>query len=128
MIDKIIEELQREIRTIMDTYVGSMQDDIFSELETLEQETIFEIAKKYENDGWILCSERLPEIETILGNKINYLACCGADNYLITGYCEGWNCFRDFDGEVSKINEITSVIAWKELELYKEIQNEPKKN
>jgi hypothetical protein len=42
-VDAVKEQVREEIRNIMDTYVGSMPDDIFSELETLEQEKIGEI-------------------------------------------------------------------------------------
>lgn len=42
-IEALEVQVREEIRTIMDTYVGSMPDDIYSELETLEQETIEKI-------------------------------------------------------------------------------------
>lgn len=43
--DSVKEQVCEEIRIIMDTYVGSLPDDVYSELETLEQETISEIFK-----------------------------------------------------------------------------------
>lgn len=45
------EQVVEEVRCIMDTYCGSMADDVYSELETLEQETIEEIFKACGNYG-----------------------------------------------------------------------------
>lgn len=42
-LEAVKEQVCEEIRTIMDTYAGSIPDDIYSELETLEQETIAKI-------------------------------------------------------------------------------------
>lgn len=39
-VEAVQTQVCEEIRTVMDTYVGSMPDDIYSELETLEQETV----------------------------------------------------------------------------------------
>lgn len=44
-VDAVKEQVCDEIRCIMDTYCGSLPDDVYSELETLEQETVEEIFK-----------------------------------------------------------------------------------
>ena len=74
------------------------------------------IVKKYDNDGWIDVRDKFPEVETTQFNKVQYL--CAMDNgfYQVLSYCEGWNCFRDCNGDVENTNEIFSVLAWKEIE------------
>lgn len=44
-VDKVVEQLQAEVRCVMDTYCGSLPDDAFGDLETLEQEIIEKVVK-----------------------------------------------------------------------------------
>ena len=40
--------------------------------------------------------------------------------YQVLSYCEGWNCFRNYNGDIENTNEIFSVLAWKEIETFVE--------
>lgn len=62
---------------------------------------------------WIPCGERLP-------NKDGYYLVCvdwPRDNVDVLRWADGWNCFRDFDGNVSRKSELGCdiVIAWMPL-------------
>lgn len=60
-----------------------------------------EVAQEY-NNGWILCSERLPE-------TYDNLLICQSDGYVNVGYCS-LNEFRDMNSYLYK-----DVIAWQPL-------------
>ena len=45
--------------------------------------------------------------------------------YSMLRYCEGWNCRRTHDGEISREHEITGVIAWKSVEPFEEEDAKP---
>jgi len=59
MIDKIIEELEYHKLGWENTDEYNLQRRPFIEAYSKS----IEIVKRYENDGWILCSERLPKCE-----------------------------------------------------------------
>lgn len=62
---------------------------------------------------WIPCSERLPNKDG------RYLVCTNweQDNIDVLRWADGWNCFRDFDGNVYRKSELDrdTVIAWMPL-------------
>lgn len=62
---------------------------------------------------WIPCSERLPNKDG------HYLVCVdwSQDNVDVLRWADGWNCFRDFDGNVYRKSELDrdTVIAWMPL-------------
>lgn len=62
---------------------------------------------------WIPCSERLPNKDG------RYLVCMDIvqDNIDVLRWADGWNCFRDFDGNVHRKSELDrdTIIAWMPL-------------
>ena len=115
MIDKIIEELECECEKYHDFAEEDMNSDYWERYEAYKE--AIEIVKKYDNDGWVLCNDRLPTIETTQFNNVQYLTSYG-ESCQVLPYCDGWNCFRDYTGYVSKSNEVESVVAWKEIKPY----------
>ena len=74
--------------------------------------------RQYEADiedmpKWIPCSERLPNKDG------RYLVCTdwAQDNIDVLRWADGWNCFRDFDGNVYRKSELDrdTIIAWMPL-------------
>ena len=114
MIDKII----RELKANKFEYWGCMNDGDKPDL-LVPLDRAIEIVKKYDNDGWIDVNNALPEVESTQFNKVQYLCAMDSETYQTLSYCEGWNCFRNYNGEVEKESEIDSVLAWKEVETYK---------
>lgn len=100
MIDKIIEELEYE--------KGNYEADTVEEANAIEQsfEKAIKIVKKYENDGWVLCSDRLPKIESIFCNEYK-------DFLIGYGYEDGGS-NTGFSAESENII-LMDAVAWKPL-------------
>ena len=116
MIDKIIEELECECEKYHDFAEEDFNSDYWERYEAYKE--AIEIVKKYDNDGWTDVNDALPAIESTQFNKVQYLCSMDSESYQVLTYCDGWNCFRSFNGNVEKENEIDSVLAWKEIEPY----------
>jgi len=97
-IDKIIEELE-------ELYINKvLTDEELAHNRAINNAT--EIVKKYENNGWILCSNILPEKESLFCNKYN--------NFLIGyGYKDNGSC-TGFSAE-SGYALLMDAVAWCEL-------------
>ena len=113
MIDKIIEELELNKFEYYDCMSEDGEPELFVSLDKA-----IEIVKKHENDGLIDANDALPIVETSQFNKIQYLCAMESGFYQVLSYCEGWNCFRDYNGNTENINEIFGVLAWKEIKPY----------
>ena len=78
-------------------------------------ETLLVEGEMYDVDmpKWIPCSERLPNKDG------RYLVCTdwAQDNIEVIRWADGWNCFRDFDGNVYRKSELDrdTIIAWMPL-------------
>lgn len=64
---------------------------------------------------WIPCSERLPENPKSSVDIKTYLVCFDSGDITDLMWCDGWNCCFNDMGMVSKVNELTGVIAWMPL-------------
>ena len=64
---------------------------------------------------WIPCNERLPENPKSSVDIKTYLVCFDDGNITDLMWCDGWNCYFNSMGMVSKENELTEVIAWMPL-------------
>jgi len=72
---------------------------------------------------WIPVSERLPENPPTIFDIKAYLVCKDFGGMQVVVWCDGWNCTMDFNGVISKKNEIKGIVAWMPLpEPYKEEQ------
>ena len=113
MIDKIIEELE-------DLYIDIVTEGDSSLINSHNNaiDKVIEIVNKHQNDGWVDVNDRLPTIETTQFNNVQYLCAMESGFYQVLPYCDGWNCFRDYTGYVSKSNEVNSIVAWKEIKPY----------
>ena len=115
MIDKIIEELGKLAKENLGYNNSNMTE---SEMRTYCSLSLFEveeIVKKYENDGWISVKDRLPESNYDILNHKDYLTYNEYGTYMLLPYCKGWNCTPNLNGTPCKENEITDVIAYREL-------------
>ena len=126
MIDKIIEELEYHKLGWENTDEYNLQRRPFIEAYS----KAIEIVKRYENDGWILCSERLPEnekevevsVERRLQDKIIKFTCRAfyedgtvrTDN---SAFC--WDNCDDFEYDEEKDSSIISN-GWFESNRYSE--------
>lgn len=66
---------------------------------------------------WKLCKDELPSENS---NVSRYMIAHDYDGELInagviTSYYDGWNCSKDFDGNIYNKAEITDVVAWCEV-------------
>ena len=104
MIDKIIKNLLLERNAEQVTY---NTDEAIKEHKE-QCDFLIELLEKQKTNGWIPCSERLPE-------TYDNLLICQSDGYVNVGYCS-LNEFRDMNSYLYK-----DVIAWQPLpEPYKE--------
>lgn len=103
MIDKIIEELVRLRIENAPIY----HDDDYEQGYKQAMNDVEEIVKKYDNDGWVLCSERLPKeySEVYITNDF------GSVCHLF--YSRKEFRFGSYDSSTLAIE----VIAWKPFEL-----------
>ena len=69
----------------------------------------WEEAKRIGNKGWIPCGDRLPDTDG------EYLIQTEVGTLNILYYAGGWNCSRDYHGNVSRAHEIKDVVAWRPL-------------
>jgi len=73
---------------------------------------------EYVEQGWIPCSKRLPENTD---EWKAYITCNEKGIISTTFWADGWNCWRNPDGEINRACEITDIVAWMPLpEPYKE--------
>lgn len=59
---------------------------------------------------WINAREEAPKTE----NK-QYLVALDSGMIMSLEYCEGWNCHREYTGEIDSRHELHNVAAWQEL-------------
>ena len=118
MIDKIIEELEKVAKENLGYASSNITEQEMKSYCDLCLSEVEEIIKKHKNDGWIDANDALPIVETSQFNKIQYLCAMESGFYQVLSYCEGWNCFRDYNGNTENINEIFGVLAWKEIKPY----------
>lgn len=67
---------------------------------------------------WIPCSERLPEIEHKVSDDLykgHYLTFNKSGAVQVLSWCDGFNCYRDFNGKPCKDHEIKGILAWMPL-------------
>lgn len=75
------------------------------------------LVEKPKNEGWIMCSQKLPEMPSE-NKRAEYLVCWGQGRYAILGWCGGWNCSYNLDGSINRNAEIEGVIAWMPIPPY----------
>lgn len=110
--DKIPKAIYAEDDNI--TGMGMTEDEMEAYNDGIdEQWAKIKNAPTVEVPTWIPCSERLPNKDG------HYLVCVdwSQDNVDVLRWADGWNCFRDFDGNVYRKSELDRdiVIAWMPL-------------
>lgn len=91
-------------QAVHDEYLGTVHE-VKAKIDAWEE------AKKIGNEGWILCSDRLPDKDG------EYLIQTEAGSSGVLGYAVGlgWNCSRHYDGTVNTEHEIKDIVAWRLL-------------
>ena len=110
--EKILERLE-ELR---ERYVNQYNPMAFSVKECME--IVQEVAEEY-NGGWILCSERLPEID---GNTSDIVLVCDSNGFQYMAFwCDDLKWIFCECGMAKKPILWTEIVAWQPLpEPYKE--------
>ena len=120
-IDKVVEELEIERKTANNTYNSFNMDVDLGRVFGLEKaiEIVKQEAEKFGTDinvvsnGWIPCSERLPEID---GNTSDTVLVCGSNGFLYMAFwCDDLQ-WRFCECGMAKEPVLwTEIVAWQPL-------------